>query len=433
MNIYGKKSLQWCFLVTCFFIAVVQIRQFYIDIAQFPFYSIKYSLYESFEVSDWLINYQGGFVRRGLAGELLWQIYQYHAYPVVFVIILIGSICLVTLTILCIKIFRSLGLPLLMMMFPIFLYYPYYGLYNGILASRRDALMLLLSFLLFKAFKNYMKERNNLFFIWILSALILLLHEGFFFPVFPILMVLTMVHYGTSISKMFGKLVMLWWPVVVVMLAIVYWHGNEKTPELIWQSWMPCFLSYPLSNTIPSIGLGPQCLSWSLIENHNLGFSITWQTDFIRGIPVWPVTIYLFLAIYFLFTRMFSIKIENGNKQVDNIQMSNIIILQMLFTMPMLGFVACDLYRSIPYFCITSVFLCYLFKEQWNMPSFINSISIWLQQKIDKSVLLNNGWCYYLILITLPFNLLNATLGGMFPFIPFDLKGQLLETVMKWL
>ena len=31
--------------------------------------------YYDIVISDWMINYQGGFVRRGLVGELLYQIY----------------------------------------------------------------------------------------------------------------------------------------------------------------------------------------------------------------------------------------------------------------------------------------------------------------------------------------------------------------------
>ena len=30
-----------------------------------------------YEVQDWLINYQGGFVRRGIPGELFYQLYNF--------------------------------------------------------------------------------------------------------------------------------------------------------------------------------------------------------------------------------------------------------------------------------------------------------------------------------------------------------------------
>ena len=40
------------------------------------FYSF-YSEYSPWQYVEWLINYQGGFVRRGLPGEFLYQIHQF--------------------------------------------------------------------------------------------------------------------------------------------------------------------------------------------------------------------------------------------------------------------------------------------------------------------------------------------------------------------
>ena len=128
---------------------LVLLRQFYIDIGSFPNIFGKYTLYESWGVSEWLINYQGGFVRRGLAGEILYRLYQIHPYPVPYLIIGISVVCLVGLTLLCIILFRRMNWPIWLLLFPMFLYYRLYGLEMGILDSRRDCLMLLLSFGLF--------------------------------------------------------------------------------------------------------------------------------------------------------------------------------------------------------------------------------------------------------------------------------------------
>ena len=39
------------------------------------FYSF-YLEYSDWQYADWLINYQGGFIRRGMAGEILFQIHN---------------------------------------------------------------------------------------------------------------------------------------------------------------------------------------------------------------------------------------------------------------------------------------------------------------------------------------------------------------------
>lgn len=49
---------------------------------------------------------------------------------------------------------------------------------------------------------------------------------------------------------------------------------------------------------------------------------------------------------------------------------------------------------------------------------------------IDKSVWLRNPWVYYFILVSLPLCQQNARPGGMFPFIPNDLKHRLMEMVL---
>ena len=48
-----------------------------VTLAQFiKFYSF-FEEYSSWQYSDWLINYQGGLVRRGLIGEIFYKIYYF--------------------------------------------------------------------------------------------------------------------------------------------------------------------------------------------------------------------------------------------------------------------------------------------------------------------------------------------------------------------
>ena len=54
--------------------------------------------YQTFQISDWMINYEGGFVRRGLIGQILWTIYQCHPYPIVYAIACIYYLSLAVFT-----------------------------------------------------------------------------------------------------------------------------------------------------------------------------------------------------------------------------------------------------------------------------------------------------------------------------------------------
>ena len=45
--------------------------------------------YESYQISDWMINYEGGFVRRGLMGQLLLYANSVHNFDVRYAILII--------------------------------------------------------------------------------------------------------------------------------------------------------------------------------------------------------------------------------------------------------------------------------------------------------------------------------------------------------
>ena len=415
--------------ITCLIIVVVLLRQFYLDIKHFPDLFGDLSLYESWGISEWLINYQGGFVRRGLAGELLFQAYKIHPYPVPYVIIGINIICLICLTYCCIVLFRRMNWPLWMLLFPMFLYYRLYGVEMGLLNSRRDALMLLLAYWLFCQYKKYI-DGGPITPLWFISILIILLHEGMIFSIFPFLILHTIVNIKGSIIDSIKKSFFLWWPVAVALLVVIVCHGNELTPFHIWQSWTPCFQDYPFSERMPKIGVAVECMTYSLAYNHHIAFSTTWQSDFGGGLPCWPFNLYLLIAFYYLFTRMDTMRCGCDSLGESRIQMSNIFLIQLFFIMPMLGFVADDWYRSVPYCCVTSSFLCYLFPIRTQIPVLVNNFSEFIQRKMDKSSFLCNPWSYFLILISLPFCTLYARIGGMFPFIPLDLKSRLLEMII---
>jgi len=414
---------------TCLIIVVVLLRQFNLDIKHFPDLFGDLSLYESWGISEWLINYQGGFVRRGLAGEMLYRLYQIHPYPVPYLIIGINVVCLVGLTSLCIILFRRMNWPIWLLLFPMFLYYRLYGLEMGVLDSRRDCLMLLLAFWLFLQYRKYLLG-GGIIYVWLLSVVIILLHEGMLFPIFPFLILHSFVVNKSAIIDRLKKVVLLWWPVAISLAAIIVWHGDEFTPFHIWQSWMPCFQNYPFSDKILGIGVAVECMTYSLAYNQHLAFDITWRSFFCGSIPIWPFNIYLLMALYYLFTRMDTVRLNDHPLNKSRVQMSNIFIIQLLFILPMLGFIADDWYRSIPYCCVTSCFLCYLFPERVGIPHFVDNFSVYIQSKIERISLLCSSWTYYIILISLPLCLYNARPGGMFPFIPIDIKSRLLEMII---
>lgn len=63
--------------------------------------------YSSFRISDWLINYSDGFIRRGLLGTLLLRFYNLFPHPISMTIAVILILCFLGLLILILKVCRD--------------------------------------------------------------------------------------------------------------------------------------------------------------------------------------------------------------------------------------------------------------------------------------------------------------------------------------
>ena len=59
--------------------------------------------YSAWQYSDWVINYQGGFVRRGLIGEILYQIQKLLLIDLDFIVLTLVSFLILLISILLIK------------------------------------------------------------------------------------------------------------------------------------------------------------------------------------------------------------------------------------------------------------------------------------------------------------------------------------------
>ena len=68
-----KKSL-YGIVLAVFIFQVVKFYSFYLE-------------YSVWQYADWVINYQAGFVRRGLIGEILFRIYQLTSIHLDYIIL----------------------------------------------------------------------------------------------------------------------------------------------------------------------------------------------------------------------------------------------------------------------------------------------------------------------------------------------------------
>ena len=119
-------------------------------ISLFPLFNDDYKniSYSSFRISEWLINYEGGFVRRGLIGEVLYLAFNIHSYDVKLIILLINAGFFVWLTYIVIKVCNGLNMsviPSLVVFCGAMITFPEY---------RRDFLVLTLCFYILMIIRN---------------------------------------------------------------------------------------------------------------------------------------------------------------------------------------------------------------------------------------------------------------------------------------
>lgn len=379
--------------------------------------------YSSFEISDWLINYEGGFVRRGLMGNLLFGLYQIHPYPVRYAILILYVFGFLTICGLLVRILKKEGMSVFILPFSICLYYSFAC---DLIWTRRDYWALMLALVIYSSyFKMYMSLSLKWYLLFVsFSAFTLLMHEASFFFTFPMLLIYSICQLFSTQSRKGCQLFiffLLWLPVLIVLILIVVYKGNAQVMEEIWNSWESCFNAYPMkSGKLPQIGLGVEFLSMSSLDAIQLHIRLVWLNMFAPYVPALPFTICMIASVYYFVTRLNTVDLKFYSlKTVDKVLLSNIMLIQFICLFPMFGFLSCDLGRVIPYWVITSLFLYYVLKQKqiiFFFPHSLNNFSVWLQGKIDSVQALNKPWVYCCLLFFLPLNsYYGATYEGIVP------------------
>ena len=131
------------------------------------FLSQKFLYPTDWTTSEWLINYQSGFVRRGLSGELFFRLHEISEIPIRYLIFYFEIFVLIVFFALVYKFFQNVHMnELLIFLFfcPIFLLYPVAE--NEVLVRKEYLLLSLYIFYLILILNN-----NNFLYLVILIFL----------------------------------------------------------------------------------------------------------------------------------------------------------------------------------------------------------------------------------------------------------------------
>jgi len=208
-----KSKFLYLVILTCLIFQVSKFYSFYTE-------------YSAWQYVDWLINYQGGFVRRGLIGEFLFQIHKMINIDLDVLIFSFLSFLYLMVSFFLIKTIKYLEnsqLNTLIFLSPGFFLYP---IMNSEVIGRKDIL-----FLLVTAFFIFFEKRlnnRNLFVVLILLVFFLSLSHSIFLFYAPYLFFLFFLIKSVRKKKVsFAEIIIFSISLFVIFFLIYFNQGDE--------------------------------------------------------------------------------------------------------------------------------------------------------------------------------------------------------------
>jgi len=321
-----KKSINLSIFYFLFILTLIYI---------FVFSIIRGYEKESWNITEFLINYQGGFVRRGLLGEILLNIYNFSGLSPYVLILLLCLAAYFLLLVFFIKSFLKSGYSIFILPFVFFLGNPVINDFW----LRKDILITLI----FISIIYFSTKKSNLYLILVnlLFMTGLLIHESIGFFCFPILLLILAgrKHFSdktkaASIKSFFSSFLQLL-PAAITFLSVLYYKGSQKTADLIWQSWKP--VAFPMQTNGNEIPAAIDAISWSLKKGLLLG--IETLNNFDGGVYAPIAWLIILSLIYFVLTNTDKLNVKifkyHPNKNFNKTNISNILILQLFGVLPL--------------------------------------------------------------------------------------------------
>ena len=345
------------------------------------------TLYSLFNLSEFLVNYQGGFVRRGLLGEILYWLWQSYSINPILIIQIISFICFLGVVIFFVyqfikKHYNWWILPL------------GFFLANGWII-RKDYLMILMLAAIIYGYIHLKNIYLKLLFVILMEVVLLLIHEAFFFFGTPFVILLFL--RDKNLNLEIGTRILLSFSLVLSFFVVGYYKGDDEVVKNISNSWDPLFPNLVQNGgTLKSLG-------WETLPTMKFHFRVNFVESSLGfiGFIIRPITLFL---IYYLASRiLFVFRTSRSELQNnDRTLLSSILIFQFIMLIPMFTVLSCDTGRVVLYWLSSSfIFFLLIPREllKYIFPQyFLRSITK-IDQKIDILLPPTKGLMALLVLV----------------------------------
>ena len=306
--------------------------------------SNKTYLNDSWTIGEWLINYEGGFVRRGLLGEALYLFSIATKISPIFIIWIISIssyYLLVKLTILEAKDKVSI----------VFLLSP--GIFLapivGDFLIRKD-LLLLVMFLI--SLKLLQSQTPNLILLNLLNISGTLIHESYAIYSLPIQFFIF--NNRNNILKKNSYTFLKFIPSICLFIFCIIFKGNQTQAIAIHESWLKNSFLFPFENLNYKIPLGAiDAIGWDLKQVLKILLESFTNFKGILWVPLAWLTTSIILASFFL-----------GDYSGKDIKIKSFILTFQFFPFTILCFSGWDYGRWIFIWILTSILIYCTFGQE---------------------------------------------------------------------
>lgn len=319
---------------TVFYTVILIVSLIYNSVYTFQFY----------DFSDLFINYQDGFIRRGLLGEGLLWVYSQGLNPI-YVAYAMSLVAYGVIVLFMVHHFlkREYAVGLLLVSFLL----GGVGIF-GLAFFRRDFLILCLFLLIVRLWKH-LPFRMWLVYGNVLAMIAILSHEVFAFWALPLLLMMTHLRTRHWLKALAG-----WAPSILVFLLCLYKSGNIMQYHLIRKS-TEVFLEYP--NVIDFLSFEKE-----YVMKFHLHYNFLDSTHHIPNVIGSVVSI--LLAIYISTMANVVYRTSTVKNSQENLCYSALFLGLLICLLPMLTILSTDYTRTLMYASLSSYIVIFSLTEK---------------------------------------------------------------------
>ena len=183
-------------------------------------------------IAEWLINYQGGFVRRGFLGELIYQISLFFKINLRFAFLILQIFLYLTYYYLIYRLLKNISFNYLIFVTifsPLFILFPIAELEA---LGRKEIILFIILIISSNFFFNYEKNNLGLFFISFSFPILLLIFETSIFYCFFFIFVILVSSKEFNIKYLIKLFFFTLPTLIVILLLILNPHSIQDTERM---------------------------------------------------------------------------------------------------------------------------------------------------------------------------------------------------------